>query len=305
MKKKIFSRREFLTTVAAGTGTIFLSKNIFSIPKTGISADPFQTITLGKTGIKTTLLGMGTGFSGYNRSSNITRAGSGVAINLIRDAYEKGIRYFDCADSYGTHPFTKEALKNFKRESYTIGTKIWVEEGGIPEKERPDANIVIDRFRKELNTDYLDLVQIHCMTDKDWTDRQKRQMDILETLKSKKIIRAHGVSVHSLEAMEAAAESPWVDVVHVRINPYGEAMDRKDPKEVVPVIEKLHKSGKGIIGMKLIGNGKFRNDSEKIDTSLKFVLGLGIVDMIIVGFEKPEQIDNYAGRITTVLRNKN
>jgi hypothetical protein len=105
--------------------------------------------------------------------------------------------------------------------------------------------------------------------------------------------------------MEAAAESSWVDVVHVRINPYGEAMDRKDPNQVIPVIEKLHKSGKGIIGMKLIGNGKFRNDSEKIDASLKYVLGLGTVDMIIIGFEKPEQIDNYAGRITSVLRNKN
>jgi aryl-alcohol dehydrogenase-like predicted oxidoreductase len=305
MKKKNFSRREFLTTLTAGAGTLFIGKNIFPIPASGAYFDPFQTITLGKTGIKTTLLGMGTGFSGYNRSSNITRAGNDVAVKVIRSAYEKGIRYFDCADTYGTHPFTKEALKNFQRESYTIGTKIWVGDGGIPEKERPDANIVVDRFRKELNTDYLDLVQVHCMTDKNWTDQQKRQMDILETLKSKKIIRAHGVSVHSLEAMESAAESPWVDVVHVRINPYGEAMDRKDPKEVIPVIEKLHKSGKGIIGMKLIGNGKFRDDSEKIDASLKYVLALGTVDMIIIGFEKPEQIDNYAGRINDVLRNKN
>jgi aryl-alcohol dehydrogenase-like predicted oxidoreductase len=302
MKKKNFSRREFLTTLAAGAGTFFIGKQVFSIPADGAYFDPFQTVTLGRTGIKTTLLGIGTGFSGYNRSSNITRAGNGVAVNVIRSAYEKGIRYFDCADSYGTHPFTKEALNSFPRESYTIGTKIWVGEGGIPEKERPDANFVIDRFRKELNTDYLDLVQIHCMTDKTWTDNQKRQMDILQTLKSKKIIRAHGVSVHSLEAMEAAAESPWVDVVHVRINPYGEAMDRKDPKEVVPVIEKLHKSGKGIIGMKLIGNGKFRNDPEKIEASLKYVLGLGTVDMIIIGFEKPEQIDNYAGRISAVPR---
>jgi predicted aldo/keto reductase-like oxidoreductase len=157
--------------------------------------------------------------------------------------------------------------------------------------------VVIDRFRKELKTDYLDLVQIHCMTDSGWTDQHKKQMDILENLKAKNIIRAHGVSVHSLDAMEASAESPWVDVIHVRINPYGEAMDNKDPKMVVPVLEKLHKSGKGIIGMKLIGNGKYRNDSDKIDNALKYVLGLKTVDMIIVGFELPEQIDNYIGRI--------
>jgi aryl-alcohol dehydrogenase-like predicted oxidoreductase len=248
---------------------------------------------------------MGTGFSGYNRSSSITRAEKGVAESMIRSAYEKGIRYFDCADLYGTHPFMKQALKSFPRESYTIGTKIWVSKGGIPEPERPDADIVVDRFRKELDTDYLDLVQLHCMTAPDWTTQYKRQMDILDNLKAKKVIRAHGVSIHSLEAMEAAADSPWVDVIHVRINAFGESMDKKDPALVIPVIEKLHKSGKGVIGMKLIGNGKFRNDSEKIDASLKYVLGLGSVDMLIIGFELPEQIDNYAVRVENALRTMN
>jgi aryl-alcohol dehydrogenase-like predicted oxidoreductase len=299
MGKKILTRRQFMTTVAAGAGTVLLGKTVFAFPSGGQkkSTDPFRIVSLGKSGIKTTLLGMGTGFNGYNRSSGITRAGKGVAESIIRYAYDSGIRYFDCADLYGTHPFMKEALKSYPRESYTIGTKIWVGTGGIPEPERPDADIVIDRFRKELNSDYIDLVQMHCMTTKTWTDQYKRQMDILETLKSKKVIRAHGVSIHSLEAMEAAAASPWVDVVHVRVNPYGESMDHKDPALVIPVINKLHKAGKGVIGMKLIGNGKFRDDSEKIDASLKYVLGLGTVNMIIVGFELPEQIDNYVGRV--------
>ncbi|HEX2975530.1 MAG TPA: aldo/keto reductase [Bacteroidales bacterium] len=302
MKKNNLTRRQFVRTVSAGAGTILIGQAALSaIPdKKSEQAGPLKTITLGKTGIKTTMLGMGTGFSGYNRSSNITRAG--VAESVIKAAWEKGVRYFDCADSYGTHPYTASALKGIPREKYAIGTKMWVSQGGIPEPDRPDANIVIDRFRKELNTDYIDLVQLHCMTDHNWTDMHKKQMDILENLKAKKIIRAHGVSVHSLEAMEAAAESPWVDVIHVRINPFGESMDSKDPKVVVPLIEKMHKSGKGIIGMKLIGNGKFRNDSDKIDESLRYVLGLGTVDMIIVGFEQPEQIDNYLGRIKSATK---
>ena len=300
MGKNKLTRRQFMTTVAAGAGTVILGGMVNAMPsgKKLKMTDPFRKITLGKTGIKTTLLGMGTGFSGYNRSSNITRAG--VAESLIKQAYEKGIRYFDCADSYGTHPFTSAALKGIPRENYTIGTKMWVTQGGIPDQDKADAATVIDRFRKELNTDYIDLVQLHCMTSGSWTDQQKEIMDGLETLKAKKIIRAHGVSVHSFEALEKAAESPWVDVIHVRINPFGESMDKKDPALIVPVIEKMHKEGKGVIGMKLIGNGKFRNDPDKIEASLKFVLELGTIDLLIVGFELPEQIDNYIGRIKNV-----
>ncbi|MFZ0281962.1 MAG: aldo/keto reductase, partial [Bacteroidales bacterium] len=199
-----------------------------------------------------------------------------------------------------THPYTRGALKGIARENYTLGTKMWISQGGIPDQDKADAPVVIDRFRKELNTDYIDLVQLHCMTSGEWTDQQKRFLDGLENLKAKEIIRAHGVSVHSLEALEAAAASPWVDVIHVRINPFGEAMDKKDPAIIIPVIEKMHREGKGVIGMKLIGNGKFRNDSEKIDASLKYVLALGTVDLIIVGFELPEQIDNYISRMRNI-----
>ncbi len=295
--KKTLNRREFISrSVGAGAGTIIFGKTVFAAASEKVYLkDPLELITLGKTGIKTTFLGMGTGFSGGNRSSNITRAG--VAESLIRQAYEKGIRFFDCADTYGTHPYTAAALKGIPREKYTLISKIWIDNGGLPEPERPDVNLVVDRFRKELNSDYIDVVQIHCMTDGHWTDKQKKQMDILDNLKAKNVIKAHGVSVHSLEAMEAAASSSWVDVIHVRINPYGEAMDKSDPAVVVPIIEKLHKSGKGVIGMKLIGNGSFKDDSDKINDSLKFVLGLGTVDLITIGFEKPEQIDNYLARI--------
>jgi aryl-alcohol dehydrogenase-like predicted oxidoreductase len=302
MGKTKLTRRQFVSTITVGTGSVLLGKAALasSSPEPGINSDTLKIVTLGKSGLKTTLLGMGTGFSGYNRSSKITRAG--IAEPLIRQAYEKGIRYFDCADSYGTHTFTSNALKDFPRESYTLGTKIWVSQGGLPEPERPDADVVVDRFRKELNTDYLDLIQIHCMTDAGWTDKEKKQMDILENLKAKKIIRAHGVSVHSLEAMEACVGNPWVDIVHVRINPYGESMDKNDPQQVTPVIESLHREGKGIIGMKLIGAGKFKNEPEKIDESLKYVLGLGTVDMVIIGFELPEQIDSYMAGIRNALK---
>jgi aryl-alcohol dehydrogenase-like predicted oxidoreductase len=300
MGRTKLTRRQFVSTITAGAGTVLVGNSLLAAPSgTNVRKfDPFETVTLGNSGIRTTLLGMGTGFSGYNRSSNITRAG--VAEAVIRQAYEKGIRFFDCADTYGTHPYAAAALKKIPREDYTLISKIWVSQGGIPEPERPDADYVVERFRKELNTDYLDLVQIHCMTDSKWTDKEKKQMDILENLKAKKVVRAHGVSVHSLDAMEACIGNPWVDVVHVRINPFGESMDKSNASLVTPVIEKLHREGKGIIGMKLIGAGKFKSDSGKIDDTLKYVLGLGTVDMIIVGFESPEQIDDYISRIRNV-----
>jgi aryl-alcohol dehydrogenase-like predicted oxidoreductase len=226
-------------------------------------------------------------------------------LDLLHHAYDTGIRYFDAADTYGTHQMLAEALKDIKREEITLTSKIWYSKGGIPEPERPDANIVVDRFRKELNTDYLDIVQIHCMVDENWTETMKPQMDILENLKAKGIIKAHGVSVHSLDAMKDAVNCDWVDVLHARINPYGIAMDKPEPQEVVEVIQQLHDAGKGVIGMKLVGNGKLRNDSEKIDNSLRFVLGLGVVDMMIIGFEEKEQIDNYTERVKTALGEMN
>jgi len=295
-----FNRREFVSALSLGTGYL-----MFSNPITGCtnitSADPFQIVKLGKSGLETTLLGMGCGVHGHMRSSFLTRQERSKSVALVRYAYDAGVRYFDGADLYGSHDIIAEALQDLPREKILLSSKIWTREGGIPGTERPDANIVVDRFRKELNTDYIDLMQIHCMVTENWTETEKRQMDILSDLKAKGIIKAHGVSVHSWEAMKAAVESPWVDVLHARINPYGMVMDKPEPEEVVSLIHKLHDSGKGVIGMKLVGGDKLIEESDMIDHSLKFVLGLGSVDMIIVGFEQEAQIDNYAGRMQRAL----
>ncbi len=298
MKK--FNRREFVSALSLGTGYM-----LFSNPLTGCSnissTDPFQIVKLGNSGLETTMLGMGCGVNGGNRTSFMTRQDRSQSLALVRHAYDVGVRFFDGADLYGTHGITAEALKGIPREKIMLSSKIWTREGGIPEPERPDADIVVDRFRKELNTDYIDLMQLHCMVSPEWTEIEKRQMDILSDLKAKGIIRAHGVSVHSWEAMKTAVESPWVDVLHARINPYGIMMDKPEPEEVISLIHQLHNSGKGVIGMKLVGGGTYVEDSDKIDKALRFVLGLGSVDMLIIGFEQEEQVDNYAARMRSVL----
>ncbi len=296
------NRRKFVAALGLGTAHVLLSNPLYAVNSVFASSNPVQKIKLGNSGLETTLIGVGTGVHAGNRTSYLTRQERDESISLLHHAYDMGIRNFDCADTYGTHGFMAEALPKMNRDEITITSKIWFRSGGIPDAERPDANIVVDRFRKELNTDYIDLVQIHCMVEENWTETYKKQMDIMEDLKAKGIIRAHGVSVHSLDAMKDALRSPWVDVIHVRINPYGMAMDKPDPQEVVEVIQQLHKKGKGVIGMKLVGDGKLRDDSKKIDDSLRFVLGLGCVDMMIIGFEEKQQIDNYLSRVEKTLK---
>jgi aryl-alcohol dehydrogenase-like predicted oxidoreductase len=293
-------RREFIRQSALGvTGLLAGTRLAPAADAASTFYDPYQRIPLGKTGLRVSRFCLGTGMSGGNRQSNHTRMGKEKLEALIQGAYERGIRMFDLADLYGTHPYLMPALKGVPRAELTIVSKIWCHRGGIPEPERPDADVVVSRFLKEIGTDYLDLVLLHCMTSGQWPEQMRKQMDILAKLKDKGVVRALGVSCHSLAALEAAAGEPWVDSVHARINPYRMTMD-DEPEKVAPVLKKLQAAGKGVVGMKIIGEGRLRHDPEKRDASARFVLGLGCVDVLNVGFEKVEEIDDFAARVRRV-----
>jgi len=209
------------------------------------------------------------------------------------------VRGFDLADLYGTHPYVIPALKGIQRDRFQVISKIWWNKGGIPEPERPDADVVVERFLKELNSDHIDLVLLHCVTSPKWPEELRKQMDILSKLKDQGKIGALGVSCHSLAALEAAATEPWVESVHTRINPYGMSMDGT-PEQVVPVLQKIHAAGKGVVGMKIIGEGRLRNDPEKRDASIKFALNLGCVDVLNVGCENIAEMDDLSERVRKV-----
>jgi aryl-alcohol dehydrogenase-like predicted oxidoreductase len=256
-------------------------------------------VPLGQTKLHFSRVCMGTGMRGGMRQSNQTRMGKEKFEALIQEAFDRGVTWFDLADLYGTHPYVVPALKQIPRDRYGLITKIWWRSGGIPEKERPDADVVVERFLKELNTDYIDLLLLHCVESGKWPDELRKQMDIITKLKGKGMVRVHGVSCHSLPALEACVTEPWVESVHARINPYGASMDGA-PEKVVPVLKKLKAAGKAVVGMKLIGEGRFRNSDEQRDNSVKFVLGLGCVDLLNVGFEKTQEIDDFAARVRKV-----
>jgi aryl-alcohol dehydrogenase-like predicted oxidoreductase len=302
MKLTQTSRRDFLKYSAAAAGVVAVAPTFALAAETSAGKfDPFATVKLGNTDLKFSRVCMGTGVSGGMRQSNHTRMGREKCETLMRAAYERGVRVFDLADMYGTHPFVMSALKKIPRKDFNIITKIWFRPGGIPEKERPNADVAVERFLKEINTEYLDLVLLHCVVSPQWPEELQKQMEIMAKLKKKGVIRAHGVSCHSIEALEAAAREPWVDSVHARINPYGAKMDGPVEK-VVAALKKISAAGKGVVGMKLIGEGDFRNSDERRDESVKFALGLGCVNVLNVGFEKAGEIDDFAARVRKVSR---
>ncbi|WP_433967171.1 aldo/keto reductase [Tunturiibacter gelidiferens] len=159
-------------------------------------------VVLGKTGIRTSRLAMGTGTIGFGGSSNQTRLGTSPLTRLLLDGYnDNGLRFFDSADSYGSHPYVAEALKHIPRDKVTVLTK-------TDTRDAAGVRADLDRYRKELGVDYIDIVLVHCVTEADWTTRYRGVMDVLSEAKQKGIIRAHGVSCHSLPALKAAAASP-------------------------------------------------------------------------------------------------
>lgn len=296
------NRREFLAQSALGLGGVLLGAPLLAGAEVPVKFfDPFEQVPLGRTKLKVSRFCLGTGMRGGNRESNHTRLGKVKFEALIRDSFDRGVRMFDLADLYGTHPYVIPALKGIQRDRFAVVTKIWWDKGGIPERERPDADVCVERFLRELKTDYLDLVLLHCVTSAKWPEELRRQMDILSKLKDTGKIRALGVSCHSLPALEAAAAEPWVDSVHARINPYGMSMDGSAEK-VVPVLRKIHAAGKGVVGMKIIGEGRLRNNDEKRDASVKFALQLGCVDVLNVGCENISEVDDLSARVRKVER---
>lgn len=153
----------------------------------------------------------------------------------------------------------------------------------------------IDRFRKELDTDYIDILLLHCMVNTDWPDEYKRYMDAFSEAKEKGIIKKIGLSCHDLGALKVAAENPWVDVMQARINNNGARMDGT-PEDVMSVLKKAKKNGKGVIGMKIFGCGKLISDEQRQE-SLNYVMKSGNVDAMTIGFENTAQIDDAIDRI--------
>ena len=288
------SRRDFLGQSAVTIGTLAATPG-WAAPSVRKLTSGADEVTLGKTGIKSSLLGLGTGSVGVKHSSNQVKLGQEGFTKLVRHAYDSGIRYFDTADQYGSHIFLREAIRGLPRDRLFIQTKTRALTADV-------AKVDIQRFREELEVDYIDSLLMHCMTKGTWPNDMQPVMDVLMEAQAKKWVRAIGVSCHGMAPLRAAVDCDWVEIDLARINPVGvKARMDGPPEEVVPCLKAMHEKGKGILGMKILGEGTFKTAEQQLE-SLRFVLGLGCVNAMVIGFESTAQIDQAMKNVETALK---
>ena len=292
---KPISRRQFIQTGIIGAAAV--SAGFANVVYASSNSLQIDRVKLGKTGMVIPRLALGTGTHGGNQSSDMTRMGVENWVKIARYAQERGLTFYDAADLYGSHQNVKEILKEVPREKATILTKIWTR----PEKWNQDTPVkTIDRFRKETGSDYFDIMLLHCMTNGKWQEERKPYIEALSEAKQKGIVKVVGLSCHSFDALKIAAEDPWVDVILARINPEGVIMDAS-PDEVMAVLKKAHDSGKGIIGMKIFGEGRFTEEAQR-EKSLQYAIGSRNIDCMTIGVTTTEQIDENVNRIMRIVK---
>jgi len=294
------SRRDFLKSslaaaVLSGAGA---GKPAWAAKK---SAPDF--VPLGKSGVQVTRLAFGTGTFGGRIQHDLGQEG---LTRLVRHAYDSGIRFFETAEGYGGGMMPQmlgTALKGLPRDSYRLMTKY-----GGRSTESPQARI--DRFRKDLNSEYIDILLIHGVRSPQWVEQNRPVQDAFSEAKQKKIILAHGASVHGLQGLATFPGNQWLDVALLRVNHAGVRMDTAvlpedtnaigDVDQVVAHARKLHAQGTGVLGMKLIGEGRFKKPEER-EAAMKFVMNLGVVDAVTVGHASTAEVDESIERHNRVL----
>ncbi len=291
------SRREFLGRSAVLAAAAALPE-LAGCATTASKRTAADIVPLGRTGLKLSRLGLGAGSNSGNVQYSLGRENFD---RLVRYAYDQGIAYIDCAQSYRTFEWVGGAIKGLPREKLFLQSKI----PGQPQ----DVLAAIDRHRKVYDTDYIDSMLVHCMVKDRWTDDWKRIMDGFDEAKSRKWIRAKGVSCHSLPALRAATASDWTEVHLVRVNPQARHIDgpeetwNKSGNDVTPVmreIRSMHAKGHGVIGMKLIGDGEFQNPEDR-EKSIRFAMAQPEIHSVVIGFKSPQEIDEAIGRINRAL----
>lgn len=234
---------------------------------------------MGNTGLQVSRLAFGTGTNGYGGHSDQSALGTAGLADLLLSAFDAGVNFWDTADAYGTHPHLARALGSVDRDQVVILTKTMSRD---PKRVSQD----VDRYRRELDSDILDIVLLHSQTSADWTARYKPAMEALTRAKEDGKVRAVGVSCHSLPALQAAASSGWAEVVMARIN-YADLEMDAPPARVVPALAQLHAAGIVVVGMKVLGAGRLGGE---VEAAIEYVFNLGTVQAVTIGMTDRKQL---------------
>ena len=299
---KQMNRRDFIKTGAIGlVGASVLQSGFACVNSAQSKKVSVDLIKLGKSGLKVSRIAMGTGTRGYNKGSNQTRLGMDNFIKLAHHAYERGITFFDTADGYGSMPYVAEAIKTLPRKKITILTKMST---GKDDREKSQQNFSanIERFLKELGTDYIDILLLHYMTEGDWVQTRAHYMECFSKAKKDGILKAIGVSCHNIDALREASVNPWVDVIMARINPFNTLMDGT-PDEIKAILATAQNNGKGVIAMKVFGEGRHVTDDER-EESIRYVIKQSNSHCMTLGMESNEQIDDAVERVMRNAKGK-
>ncbi len=290
-----FSRRDFLkTTLAAGALASTGALSLRAAPATAT-----DWVTLGKSGVKVTRLAFGTGtFSGRTQRE----LGQPEFTRLVRYAYDRGIRFFETAESYGEmHKMLGVALEGIPRDSYRLMSKVTTHEGVDPQAK-------IDELRKLAKTDYFDVMLLHWQHTATWpTDTARWQDGVLEA-KEKDAVVGYGASVHGLPALRKFPGNKWLEIAMIRMNHKGTKMDAEDynthelgnVSEVVSHVKQVHHEGMGVISMKLVGEGTF-TEREDRQAAMKFAFQNAGVDCVTVGYKNTAEVDEAIENLNMAL----
>ena len=289
-----FTRREFLKSGLAA-GTLALSGSIPLIARRGSATD---MVTLGRSGVKVTRLAFGTGsFSGQVQRE----LGQAGFTRLVRHAYDRGIRFFETAESYGEmHRMLGVALQGIPRDSYQLMSKVTTRAGVDPQEK-------FDELRRLANTEYFDIMLLHWQHTATWPTDTARWQDAILEVQSKKVVLSHGASVHGLPALRQVPGNKWLQLAMIRVNHTGKSMDAEDyatqgpgnVPEVVSRVNAVRKEGMGVIAMKLAGEGTF--DREDRRKAMRFAFQNAGVDCVTVGYKAPAEIDEAIENLNLAL----
>ena len=289
-----FTRREFLKTGLAA-GTLAASGGLSLSARGGSATD---MVTLGRSGVKVTRLAFGTGsFSGQVQRS----LGQDGFTRLVRHAYDRGIRFFETAESYGEmHKMLGVALQGIPRDSYTLMSKVTTRNGVDPQEK-------FDELRRLANTEYFDIMLLHWQHTATWPADTARWQDGILEAQSRKVVVSHGASVHGLPALRRVPDNNWLQVAMIRVNHTGKSMDAEDyatqgagnVPEVVTHVHEVRKKGMGVISMKLAGEGTF--DREDRRKAMRFAFRDAGVDCVTVGYKSPAEIDEAIENLNLAL----